>query len=105
MNKPVVIEKIGNDVDLHALPRTHAGTARELPEVYYKNGKGSVDRVERKNIDTWFREARKGKPQAQYNLGVVISREWEFPLIIKRPSNGLLRLLKKVPHRVRVFSE
>jgi TPR repeat protein len=71
MNKPVAIDKIGNDVELHALPRTHEGVARELPEVYYKNGEGSVDRVDRKKLDTWFREARKGTPQAQYNLGVV----------------------------------
>ena len=55
----------------HILPGNHKDTAKELPEVYYKNGKGAVGKVDRKNLENWFREARQGKPQAQYNLGVV----------------------------------
>ncbi|MBT5027383.1 MAG: sel1 repeat family protein, partial [Nitrospina sp.] len=73
MNKPyfqtsLVAEK---SEAKHLLPRNHKGTSKELPEILYKNGKGAVDRVNRSNLEAWTREARSGKPQAQYNLGVV----------------------------------
>ena len=77
MNKPqtqtsFAVEKAERTApESHILPRNHKTTAKELPEVYYKNSTGSIDRVHRKNLETWFREARLGKPQAQYNLGVV----------------------------------
>ena len=77
MNKPqtqtsFAVEKAGSTApESHILPRNHKAMAKELPEVYYKNSTGSIDRVHRKNLETWFREARLGKPQAQYNLGVV----------------------------------
>ena len=77
MNKPqtqtsFAVEKAESTApESHILPRNHKATVKELPEVYYKNSTGSIDRVHRKNLETWFREARLGKPQAQYNLGVV----------------------------------
>ena len=77
MNKPqtqtsFAVEKAESTApESHILPRNHKATAKELPEVYYKNGKDAVGKVDRKNLENWFREARQGKPQAQYNLGVV----------------------------------
>ena len=55
MNKPqpiFAIEKSEGE-SLHDLPANHKDTTKELPEVFYKNSKGLVDRVDRKNLESW----------------------------------------------------
>jgi TPR repeat protein len=75
MNKPhtqasFAVEKSVAE-ESHTLPGNHKDTAKAVPEVYYKNSEGAVGKVDRTNLENWLREARLGKPQAQYNLGVV----------------------------------
>ena len=76
MNKPhtqasFAVEK---SEESHTLPGNHKDTAKAVPEVYYKNSEGAVGKVDRTNLENWLREARLGKPQAQYNLGLMYSR-------------------------------
>ena len=62
MNKPqthsaFALEKSTEEAP-HILPQNHKDTARELPEIYYKNSQGSIERVDRKNLEHWSREAQ-----------------------------------------------
>ena len=54
-----------------SLPWNSSIATDQLPDVLYKTGAGALGKLKRKKIETWFKEARAGDTQAQYNLGVV----------------------------------
>ena len=57
MNKPVVIEKTRRELELNYLPKNHEATAKHLPDVYYKNKKGGIESINRRDIKTLFRQS------------------------------------------------
>ena len=58
-------------VSENPFPWNSSVATEQLPDVVYKTGSGALGKLKRRKIENWFKQARSGETQAQYNLGVV----------------------------------